>query len=121
MARPSIITDSLIERFGSIVRSSHSIKKAIEETGIGRESYYRWKRRVSNGDGTLLETRFIGEVNKAEGEVRKAQGEIKMLYEYKLSQHFDKNWKALAWWLSRKYPNEYGKRRPPPLPDPDAC
>ena len=112
MARPSRITDSLSEQFCSIFRSTQSINPAIQRTGIGRESYYRWKRRVNKGNGTLLERRFIREVDMAEGD-------IKMMYEVKLSQCFDKDWRAIAWWLERKYWREYGRRKPLPLPDPD--
>ena len=109
MARPSRINDSLIEQFCSILRSTHDVKMAIQKTGIGRESFYRWKRRVNKGTGTKLERRFVREV-------RIAEADIKMFYEVKLSEHFDKNWRALAWWLERKYWQEYGRRKPLPLP-----
>jgi transposase len=114
MARPSIITDPLIEQFCSSLRVTFSIEVAIKKTGIGRESYYRWKRRVAKGNGTRPERRFIRAVDMADGE-------MKIKLEMMFSQHCDKSWKALAWWLERKYPAEYGRRRPPPLPDPDAC
>jgi hypothetical protein len=51
--------------------------------------------------------------------VDRAAGESKQLRESEMSKRYAKSWRSVAWWLERKYPNEYGKRRPPPLPDPD--
>jgi hypothetical protein len=113
MARPSILTDAFIADFCSKLRVCGSIETSIKATGCGRESYYGWARAVRDGQGSEVQKKFMAAVDKAEGEV-------KMLREHKLSKHFDKNWQALAWWLERKYSNEYGQRRPLPLPDPDA-
>jgi transposase len=112
MARPSKITERLITNFCSSLYLTGSIETAIADTGIGRESYFRWKRRVVQGTATKLERQFMEAVDRA-------AGESKQLLESKMSKHYDKSWRSIAWWLERKYPNEYGKRRPPPLPDPD--
>ena len=112
MARPSIITDRLIKNFCSSVFLTGSIETAIADTGIGRASYFRWKRRVIEGKATKLERQFMEAVDQA-------AGESKQLLESKMCKHYDKSWRSIAWWLERKYPNEYGKRRPPPLADPD--
>jgi hypothetical protein len=94
------------------VRVSGSIETAIKESGVGRETYFRWKRRVSTDKGTALERRFILAVNEAERMT-------KLMLESKMDKAFDKNWRLIAAWLARRYPDEYGRRRPPPLP-PDA-
>jgi hypothetical protein len=112
MARPSKVTDSLIEQFCSILRYTWSIETTIKKTGIGRASFYRWKQRVSQGKGTPMEGRFIREVDMVEGG-------MKLVMEVRLAQHFDEDWRAIAWWLERKYPQEYGRRKPLPLPDRD--
>lgn len=108
--RRSIITDELIADFCAKVRVTGSIETAIKITGIGRETYYGWSRRVRGGEGNTLERKFINAVEKAEGE-------IKMIREIALTKHFDRNWQALAWWLERKFSPEYGQRHPPPLVD----
>lgn len=115
MARPSIINDALIGKFCSHIRLMGSIQTAISATGIGRETYYGWARRVGQGGGTELERKFIAAVERAEGET-------KMLVERMLQRHFDKSWRAIAWWLERRYPQEYARRRLPVLfaeEDPD--
>ena len=112
MARPTILNDQLIENFCLQLRLSGSIETAIAQTGCGHESFYRWKRLVRDGIGTKLQRRFM----KA---IEASLAEIKMRAEYLLSKSFDKSWRALAWWLERKYPAEYGRKRPLPALDPD--
>ena len=113
MARPSIINDPLITRFCYVIRVSGSIQTAIMATGIGRDRYDRWAREVRERRASKAKVKFIRAVEQAEGH-------MKALREHQLSLHFDKHWKAIAWWLERKYPDEYGRRRRLPLPDMDG-
>jgi hypothetical protein len=109
MARPSILNEALIENFCKWVLISGSIPTAIETTGIGRATYYRWVDKVREGVGSALQVKFVRAVEQAEADK-------KMSAEYQLEKHFDKNWRALEWWLARKYPGEYGRPRMlPPL------
>jgi hypothetical protein len=82
-------------------------------TGINLGRYERMTREVSRGGGTRPERLFVLAAEQAEGEV-------KMMIEEKLMKHGDKHWKAIAWWLERKYSYEYAKRFPLPLSDPYA-
>ncbi len=111
MGRPSLLNDPLIAKFCDAVQLSGSIESAITLSGIGRSTYYRWRGKVHEGGGNKLQRRFFQVVDKTEGQ-------IKMMREQQLTKHFEKNWRLIAWWLARKYPNEYGRRRPAPLPDP---
>jgi 16S rRNA C967 or C1407 C5-methylase (RsmB/RsmF family) len=108
MAPRSKIDDRFIATFCSHLRISGSVETAIKKVGIGRETFYGWVRAVKSGRGTQWQKRFFREVEEAESEV-------KLMREHMLTKHFDKNWVALAWWLERKYPNEYGQRKQ--LPD----
>src|SRR6266849_6594977 len=93
------------------LRVSGSIESAIIMSGIGRSTYYRLRGKVRESGGNEQQRRFFQAVHKAESQ-------IKMMREHQLSKHFEKDWRAIAWWLERKCPNEYGRRRPAPLPDP---
>jgi hypothetical protein len=104
MARPSIINDLFIVSFCSDFRSSCSIETAIQYAGIGRETYYGWARRVHQGGGS-------GPMRKLITAVDQMEGEVKLVRESKQNKLFDKDWKALASCLARKYPEEYGPRR----------
>jgi transposase len=46
LGRPTLITDDLTKRFCDMISVSGSIETAIARTGIGRETYYRWLRKV---------------------------------------------------------------------------
>src|SRR6266849_5314999 len=111
MGRPSLLNDPLIAKFGDAVQLSGSIESAITLSGIGRSTYYRWRGKVHEGGGNKLQRRFFQAVDKSEGQ-------IKRMREHQLTKHFEKNWRLIAWWLARKYRDEYGRRRPAPLPDP---
>jgi len=113
MARPSIINDTLIARFCFVIRVSGSIQTAIMDTGIGRESYVRWAREVRERRASKAKVKFIRAAEQAEAD-------FKMLRERQLSLYFGKHWKAVAWWLERRYPDEYGRRRRLPLADMDG-
>lgn len=113
MARPSILNEALITEFCKIVVVSSSIETAIKITGIGRETYYGWARKVHAGAGSALQKKFIVAVDKAEGQ-------IKLLYEQRLMT-VAKNWQRYAWWLERRHPNEYGQRYPAPVTDDDPA
>lgn len=109
--RPSRITDQLLQSFCHYVQISGSIETAIRLTGIGRATYYRWQREERDGCASLWETEFIQAVETT-------CADTKMRCEQLLWKHMQKHWRAIAWWLERKYPNEYGRRRRlPPLPD----
>src|SRR5229473_4393248 len=111
MGRPSLLNDPLIAKFCDAVQLSGSIESAITLSGIGRSTYYRCRGKVRAGGGNKLQRRFFQVVDKTEGQ-------IKMMREQQLTKHFEKNWRLIAWWLARKYRDEYGRRRPAPLPDP---
>jgi hypothetical protein len=111
MARPSRINDRLIKEFCSLLERGATIRTAIQKTGIGYESYYRWERNVRQDRGTPLECRFIDAVNLV-------LGLEKLRRERALLEYMDQSWRCAAWWLERRYSDEYGKRLP--LPNPDA-
>jgi hypothetical protein len=112
MSEPPKLSESLIQSFCFQLRVSGSISTAVEATGIGREAYYGCERQVGEGKGTKLQVSFMNAVDKA-------RGEVKMRREIALAKHFDKHWQALAWWLERKYSDEYEQRTPLPLANPD--
>ena len=88
------------------------METAIKDAGISRTTFYGWARQVREGRGTKLQVKFVSAVDRA-------SVERKCLCELMLTKHFEKHWRAIAWWLERKYPNEYGRRRPLPLPELD--
>jgi hypothetical protein len=106
MTEQSILNDDLIERFGTIVRTSGSVKTAIMVTGINPERYDTWVRKVRDGGGSSVVRRFLTAVDRK-------LGEFKLLRERRLVQHTENEWRAGAWVLERRFPDEYGLRPGP--------
>ena len=106
LGRPTLITDDLTKRFCDMIKVSGSIETAIARTGIGRETYFRWLRKVRKGDATPKVKRFIAEVQKTESDLKERR-------ESELAKRRPDTWQIHAAWLARHYPEEYGPRRPP--------
>jgi hypothetical protein len=102
--RPSIISDQLLEQFCKFVAMTGSIETAIQLTAIGRGTYYRWQSRVRKGEGSPFQTKFILAAEAA-------CVDTKMRNENLFLKKMEKDWRAIAFWLSRKYPKEYGRPR----------
>ncbi len=103
------LTDRLIAEFVNKLRISGSVDTALKTCGISRETYDRLVDAVAAADGggsDLLGRRLVEEAASAEGET-------KLIREHQLSQYFEKDWRALAWWLEHKYPGEYGRPEAP--------
>jgi hypothetical protein len=70
---------------------------AVKEAGITYHTFINWMEDVQ----------FLQRIKKAEfiGYDRIKQSQIDKVIN-------DKNWTSAAWWLERKYPDEFGKREP---------
>ena len=101
------ITDTLIAEITNKLRISGSVDTALALSGVARDEYNAWELRARTGAADPMAARLIAAVQQAENEV-------KMMREQQLSNYFEKNWQALAWWLERKYPDEYASRKPKP-------
>jgi hypothetical protein len=101
------LTDRLIAEFVNKLRISGSVDTALKTCGISRETYDRLVDAVAVGGGGDLQGRRLVE------EAASAEGETKLIREHQLSQYFEKDWRALAWWLEHKYPGEYGRPEAP--------
>lgn len=78
----------------NLVRSGSSLKDACHQAGVGYSTFFRWK--AQNPD---LSSR-----------VKKAESDGKQWHIQNIRKHAEKDWKASAWFLERKFPREYGKR-----------
>jgi hypothetical protein len=107
MGRDTVITEDLIKRFCYVITISGSITTALMNAGIGWEVYDEWADQVREGHATPAVKQFMRAVEEAEVA-------MKLRCEFKLAKHFDKHWRAPAWWLERKYSGEYARQAPPP-------
>jgi hypothetical protein len=112
MPRSSTITAAIIQKICDSIRLSGSIATGLMATRITMKTYQGWALKVDRGGGTRLQQKLVRDV-------RKTSAAFKLNVERMLRS--SDNWRAHAWWLERKYSNEYGKPLPqPPQPDPEA-
>lgn len=94
------------ERFAQIVGATGSEETAIRGMGIGRETFYGWKRRWTKGGHKSRDknlTKFFGMLDDASG-TRKAIVETELIGSFGRNPHL-----ALRW-LAAKFPAEYGQK-----------
>jgi hypothetical protein len=71
--------------------------------GVHPDTVYKWLKAGAETDAEDSLREFFRLVHKTERSVKiRALGIIQ--------QAQDGDWKAAAWWLERKYPDEYGRR-----------
>ena len=99
MARPKC-DERLIERAVRLKKGGANNIDIARAVGVAESTFYRWY----STPGSDLEREFSESLKKAEADYKNALLGIIA----KASQ--DRDWKAAAWLLERKYPDEYGRR-----------
>lgn len=105
MARPSKLDERLIQEFVHHVRLGTEIDTCCTLAGIGRETFYRWKRRVAAGKGDNLQRKLFSELELA-------IADYEALLQRLILKAGEKQWYALAWLAERRFPKKYGRKRP---------
>lgn len=77
------------------IRDGNTIKDSCLMAGISRASLYRWLR-------TDKSLRI---------ELKRAEVEGVKFHLANITKASERDWKASAWWLERKYPKQFGKPR----------
>lgn len=103
MPRKSKLTPELIELTAELIRVGNYYKHVAQYLNISEETFYRWLRegeKAKNG----LKRQFYEAVKRAEAEAIARN----LALIQKAAQ--EGNWQAAAWWLERKYPEEWGRK-----------
>lgn len=103
MPRKSKLTRELIEQAAKLIEEGNYQSHVAQALGIHEDTWYRWMRegaQTKNG----LKRRFYEAVKKAEA--RAIARNVALIQ--KAAQ--EGNWQAAAWWLERKFPDEWGKK-----------
>ena len=103
MARKSKLTEELIQEAHDLVAEGNYIKDVYPIFGIGEVTWYRWLRE-GEAAKSGLKRQFWQAIKKAEKEaIIKNVGIIQKAAE-------EGNWQAAAWWLERKYFQDWGRK-----------
>jgi transposase len=95
VGRPSKRTPEREARLLEALRAGNNRNAACHYAGITPETFSQWQHRFSE---------FSVAVQKAE-----ADAQVRMVAQIAQSAHAGQ-WTAAAWWLERKFPDEWGRR-----------
>ena len=101
MARPTKLTLELREEIARHVRNGNLPEASARVSGISSSTFYSWMDRGRKG--VLPYSEFSENIERAcaEAEVNAAGALIKI--------GETRDWRALAWWLERRFPEKWGK------------
>ena len=93
---------SLQARVRELVTAGLTYEAIAKDIGVSKRTLERWRQRGADGDPRFVA--FVATIKEAEDDGRaSAEGAIRAAW--------DKGaWQAAAWWLERKWPNEYARR-----------
>jgi hypothetical protein len=96
MGRPTKLTKEVEEAICNAIISGATYRAASEAAGIAYETFNEWMK-----DERPQYVKFSDSIRAANG---KARTELIK----KIRKHGDKDWRALAWILERRFKDEYG-------------
>ena len=101
------LTKELIEKAADIIARGNYYKVAMDILGISKPTWYRWMQQgeVDENKGiNSLERDFFNSIKKAEADA--IDRNLSIIQKAAM----EGNWQASAWYLERKYPEQWGKR-----------
>lgn len=93
------LTPELAEEAIKLVKGGASNQDVIDYLGVAESTFYAWLRNPQNEAQTAL----------SQG-MKKAETERKLWHLQRIHKAAEEgDWKASAWYLERRYPNEYAR------------
>ena len=102
MARPTKFTTTTKRRLYKALRLGATRTHSAVYAGISYELFRQWMRKGEDGQAP-----FVGFVVA----VKRAEAEACMRALENISRAGEKTWQASAWWLERRYPQEWGRQQ----------
>jgi hypothetical protein len=103
--RPEIITQDLIKEVCNYIAAGFSYSTAAKLAGIAESTFFRWRAM-----GKLEGAEDIYKIFYIEVEEASAFSEAEALQLVRSSAIKERNWRAAAWFLERRFPEKYQKR-----------
>jgi hypothetical protein len=103
MAETTKLTKQRSDRLIELLRAGQNRESACAAVGIASRTLRRWLTDAETGSDKRL-ARFARAVLEAESD-------SKTRAVTQLQLHGKKDWRALAWWLERRFPKEWGDHR----------
>lgn len=105
MGRPSKLTPELHAEIVNLIRLGNFREAAAAAAGIGTTTFHRWMAKGREARSGIYRE-FWAAVNTAE-----AQAEATAIGRIRQAAQDPKHWTAAAWYLERKFPERWGRKR----------
>ena len=103
MGRKSKLTEELIQKAYKFIQAGNHQVHVAQLLGIDKSTWFRWLQKGERQQSGMYRA-FFDAVKKAEAEA--IARNVTLIQ--KAAQ--DGSWQAAAWWLERKYPEEWGRK-----------
>ncbi|MGB9937068.1 MAG: hypothetical protein ACPK7O_05060 [Methanobacterium sp.] len=104
MGRPSKLTKEIREEIASFLKAGCFIETACVMAGINKTTYYDWMKRGEKSSRYDKYRKFYEAVTHALSWSQARDVAI-------ISKAAEKDWRAAAWKLERRYPEKWGKKK----------
>lgn len=112
--RPTKCTPDRVKRIIDALKGGNTREVAYAYAGVSRGAFYKW---LARGEAQLLldlDPDAIPEserpyVDLVEG-VKRAESEAVVRNVLLVSKAAETSWQAAAWWLERRYPQDWGRK-----------
>ena len=94
VGRPTKRTPEVEERILAALRDGNTRRAAYHFGGISHETFYNWMEDFA-------------EFREA---VKRAEADAEVIHVRHISKAAESVWTASAWWLERRYPEDWGRR-----------
>lgn len=101
MGRNSKLTPEITEKICDALRAGNTQKAACQYVGISERTFFNWINRGEADEEPYLQ--FVQDIKSAEGAA--IVGFVSVI----AKAASNGQWQAAAWYLERKYPDEWGK------------
>ena len=102
--RPEKISYELIALICEDIARGFSYDKAAQNNGIAASTFFRWLRKGHENGAEEIYKHFANEVKAASD-----FSEDEALQLIRSAATIERNWKASAWFLEKRFPGKYGK------------
>lgn len=104
--RPEKINKEIIDAICEDISQGYSFDQAALRNGISASTFFRWLNRGKSIDADSIYKYLVEQVREAAN-----FSEAEALQLVRSSAIVNRNWKASAWFLERRFPEKYGKRK----------
>ncbi len=99
--RKSKYTTALVKEICGYIEEGSNAREACMLVDISHDTFYRWKTDKSEFSDAI----------------ENAEAKCKLFHIRNIKKASNKNWRASAWWLEHRYPQDFSVHRPIPKPE----